>query len=132
MEEKEGFSVVKTFNVLMIKDHLHEVNLAWCAQCLEHDVVGQGDTIEKAMISLMKTLIAEDAYRRSLNGSLEDIPKSPKEYWDMFENASKLDIETAKLGMEIKLEPERTVSSTPEYSIPAPFIVPKFQEARVV
>ena len=66
----------QTLNVLLLKDD------AWTAQCLEHDVAAQGETIREAIFELTRTLAGELTVRIA-NGEqgLESIPRAPHYYW---------------------------------------------------
>lgn len=109
---------MKTFNVLVIKEHIGDRGWAWSAQCLEHDIAAQGNTVEEALTVLAKTFIAEEMHMRGLGKSVEDIPRAPEECWAVFENGAKLDSES-------------TQPSLPEDVLIEPHMIPRFEEARV-
>jgi hypothetical protein len=63
----------------------------WVAQCLEYDIVAQGETIAKATQAFEKTLVGQIIIDvKHKKRPLEDIPSAPKFYWDKFENAERL------------------------------------------
>ncbi len=75
-----------TMNVLLSKE-----NDQWVAQCLQYDVVGQGDSIDDALFGLEACVVAHltldlEAHR----APLEWIPKAPKSCWDRYERAKEL------------------------------------------
>ncbi len=109
---------MKAFNVLVIKDYMGDGAWAWSAQCLEHDIAAQGNSVEEALTVLAKTFIAEEVCMRQLGKTLEDIPEAPREYWNIFKNGAKLDTEAVK-------------PSIPENFLPEPHMIPQFAEARV-
>lgn len=117
---------MKTVNVLVIKDHIDEHgNSMWSAQCLEHDIAAQGDSVKAAMIALTKAIVCEDANMKRLGGTIEDIPKAPEDCWAMFRNAAKLDAE----AMKPSVPGDFSVKS--ENSLPPAHMIPRFEEARV-
>src|SRR5437764_14629923 len=82
-------STTYTFGLTLLalkEDH------TWVLQCLEHDIAAQGPSTEEA----------ENAFERTFAGQvlldleakkkpLEDVPKAPQHYWEMFRNAKRLD-----------------------------------------
>lgn len=108
---------MNTFHVLVIKDFVGEKPL-WSAQCLEHDIAAQGNTIEKALMELTKVFVAEDVMMRQIGKSVGDIPKAPQDYWIMFNDA-------------IKVEAKSNYPVMPESAVPASYMIPEFREMRV-
>lgn len=101
-------------NVLLIKDE------SWSAQCLEHDICGQGETITQAVHALSEMLAAESCIQEANDGSLADIPPAPEEYWRLFASTA--------VGLQPIPAPVLRLQSD---EIPAPFMIPHFQELRV-
>ena len=103
-----------TLNVLLLKDD------AWTAQCLEHDIAAQGETIGKAILELTRTLAGELTIRVA-NGEagLERVPPAPRFYWKMFHEAGE--------PMDASHRPRFTSGQ----DLPPPFMLPKFDELRV-
>lgn len=58
----------------------------WAAQCLEHNIAAQGDTLPQAALSITNAIVAEMAVCRELNIGLESIPKAHEVYWKLFES----------------------------------------------
>lgn len=71
-----------------------EIQDAWSAQCLEHDIAAQGETIQEALQQLALVIIGELTMR---NGDLSEIGPPPDEIIDMFTNKG------AKINKEPKL-----------------------------
>ena len=100
-----------TVNVLLVKDEV------WCAQCLEHDIAAQGETVDQAMMELTKMLAAEAALQQEMGSSLDAIPAAPAWYWKKFNEA-------------VQVKPKRFVSM-PEMDVPPAFMLPELREIRV-
>ncbi|MGH7038502.1 MAG: type II toxin-antitoxin system HicB family antitoxin [Stellaceae bacterium] len=61
----------------------------WIAQCLEYDIVSQGETIQDVQDRLTQNIAATlSVYADNGKNSLEDIPPAPKKFWEMFERAT--------------------------------------------
>lgn len=110
---------MKTVNVLVIKDHTGD-KLIWSAQCLEHDIAAQGDTIDKAMMELTKLFVAEEIALLQAGLSMDAIPKAPQAYWAMFNEAA-------------RIEAQRSFPVRPsvESELPPAYMIPEFRESRV-
>ena len=68
---------------------LSQESNVWVAQCLEYDVVAQGNSKGAALDSLEHTLIGQSILDiQQGKYPFEDISKAPKIYWDKF-NANK-------------------------------------------
>jgi hypothetical protein len=66
-------------------------NDSWVGQCLEHDIVAQGRTIDEAKAALSHTIAAQmclDATHGKM--PLADIKAAPEYYLTKFEHAEKL------------------------------------------
>ena len=59
----------------------------WVAQCLEHNIAAQGDSIEETKKAFEFALYAEAEYLESNNQTLEDLPPAPDEYWNSYEES---------------------------------------------
>lgn len=101
-----------TVNVLLIKEEV------WSAQCLEHDIVGQGETIDQAMMQLTMLLAAEEIVQLEGGGSLNDIPPAPQWYWEKFNQA---------VNVSPRLFPVR-----PSMDVPPAYMLPQLRECRVI
>lgn len=80
----------------------------WAAQCLEHNIAAQGDTLPQAALSIANAIVAEMAVCRELNVGLETIPKAHDVYWKIFESN-----ESSELHSDV-------VPLPPAYQIPKP------------
>lgn len=63
----------------------------WIAQCLEHDITAQGETLEEARRGWEHTLVGYLCLSEE-NGvkPLANVPRAPKFYWDRFEQADQI------------------------------------------
>lgn len=104
----------QTLNVLLVKDD------AWTAQCLEHDIAAQGDTIREAIFELTRTLAGELTVRMA-NGEqgLDNVPAAPHFYWKKFYEAGE------------PMDASRRPPFSPGQEMPPAFILPEFRELRV-
>ena len=81
---------LETFEVRVIiypeADDHHRV---WIAQCLEYDIVSQGNTIEQVLNRLSRNFAAT-IYVSEEQGKqpFEGIGEAPQKFWDMFEKAT--------------------------------------------
>ena len=66
-----------SFRILLLKE-----GNAWSAQCLEHDIAAQGETIPDAVEQLALIIIGELSLR---NGDLSEIEPPPDSIVDMYE-----------------------------------------------
>ena len=104
-----------SLNVLLMKD-----DDVWSAQCLEHNIAAQGETTNKALFELTRTIVGELALRAKRGQEhLSDIPRAPDFYWKAFGEAQSLNMTTRSLFR-------------PDDDIPPAFILPEFRECRVV
>jgi hypothetical protein len=70
---------------------LFQKDTTWVAQCLEWDIAAQGKTLDDALNSFERTFVGQLVLDIDQNKNpLEDTPRTPREYWTMFEQAKKL------------------------------------------
>lgn len=64
----------------------------WCAQCLEHDIAVQGDSVNDLVNNLGSALVSyvELALMEGRE-PFADIPKAPRLFFEMFEQAHELE-----------------------------------------
>ena len=61
----------------------------WIAQCLEYDIVSQGETIEKVMNRLARDIAATICVSdQEGKKAFEGISEAPRKYWEMFKRAT--------------------------------------------
>lgn len=102
-------------NVLLLKDGV------WTAQCLEHDIASQGETIQEAMFELTRTLVAEVCLCAARGDEgLDSIPPAPRFYWSKYHEVGE------QLRGNRLLPPFK-----PDCSLPPAFMLPRFGELRV-
>ena len=89
----------------------------WCAQCLEHDIAAQGETIDKAVEELFVSLVAQAIAQDQAGQSLHDLPKAPDRYWREFRRAN--------TKVTTNIPPIKTIKDMP----PA-FMIPRLSEIR--
>ncbi|MCG3117119.1 MAG: hypothetical protein LLH30_15730 [Candidatus Manganitrophus sp. SA1] len=78
----------------------------WVAQCLEHNIAGQGKTLREAIYQFQTAFASELAICKEIGGKLEDIQAAPAIYWKMFEGAERIEVK--------ETIPFRTSSFVPE------------------
>ena len=104
----------RTLNVLLLKDG------AWTAQCLEHDIAAQGETIQEAMFELTRTLVAEVCLCAARGDhSLDSIPPAPRFYWQRYQDVGE------------PVDSRRVPPFKPDCDLPPAFMLPGFRELRV-
>ena len=106
----------RTISVLLMRDETGP----WEAQCLEHDIASQGETINGALVELMHIFCAKLVD----NGTLEGIPPAPKRYWDKYCDAMVLEH-----SKQPTFQPEIECQSG---DVSFAHMLPKFREIRVV
>ena len=85
-----------TVSVLLLKEQE-----TWVAQCLEHDVAAQGDSIDEALDNFGAVFTGHVMLDvREGREPLTDIPQAPKVYWDRYNKGSRLD-KTLKRGRRL-------------------------------
>jgi len=97
---------------------LFQQDKTWIAQCLEWDVAAQGKTLDDALNSFEKTFVGQIIL--DIEGGrnpLETTPQAPKEYWEKFDIAKKLE--------------ERKPFYLPEEMLPAYIIAATAQDLRI-
>ena len=63
----------------------------WVAQCLEHDIAAQSDTIPGVKRAFAKAFVSQVAVNiRHGKKPLEDVPKAPDFYLDLFKKGERL------------------------------------------
>jgi hypothetical protein len=62
------------------------------AQCLEHDIAGQGDTADTALYDFERILVGHILLAAEEGIGLEDIPAAPTEYHQRFAEARDLNL----------------------------------------
>ena len=103
-----------TLNVLLLKDG------AWTAQCLEHDIAAQGETIQEAMFEFTRTLVAEVCLCAARGDhSLASIPRAPRFYWQRYHAVGEL------------VDSRRVPPFRPDCDLPPAFMLPEVGELRV-
>ena len=77
----------------------------WAAQCLEHDIAAQGDSIPNAAESIMRAICSEIAVCEELRKSFEAIPQAPTYYWNTFGSVAAVPLpgDVAKLPASSKI-----------------------------
>ena len=58
----------------------------WAAQCLEHDISAQAESIAKAADAVVRAICSEMAVCDELKKDFDSIPQAPTYYWKMFES----------------------------------------------
>lgn len=58
----------------------------WAAQCLEHDIAAQGDSLRQAARAIVCAIIAEMAACEELRTDIDSIPRAHDYYWKLFES----------------------------------------------
>lgn len=83
----------------------------WAAQCLEHDIAAQGDSIPKAVEAIMRAICSEMGVCDELGKKLDAIPAAPSYYLRQFESAA------LPLGEGIAKLPPTSKLPTPELRV---------------
>ncbi len=96
--------------VLMLREEA-----LWCAQCLEHDIAAQGETIDKAVEELFVSLVAQAIAQDQAGQTLHDLPKAPDRYWREFRKAN--------TTVTTNIPPIKTIED-----MPSAFMVPRLSE----
>ena len=60
---------------------------SWAAQCLQYDIVAQGDTVKDAQRAFEYVLAVEAAYLDNIGKSLAAIPPAPEWCWKAYNEA---------------------------------------------
>jgi len=69
----------------------YQENTTWVAQCLEYDIVGHGKSLDDALDSFQRVFLGQLILDVKNNRNpLETTPKAPKECWDQFDMAKRL------------------------------------------
>jgi hypothetical protein len=78
-----------TLHVLLTRDTSsgHEV---WIAQCLDHDVIGEGATIDEAQGAFARVLLSEIVVGLERGAALDSVPKAPEELFKLWERAQRV------------------------------------------
>ena len=64
----------------------------WIAQCLDHDIVTQGDNIKQAQERMILTIICQITLALKVGKTpLSDVEKAPEKYWKLFEQGLSLE-----------------------------------------
>lgn len=101
-----GLVHMTTLRILFLKE-----GNKWAAQCLEHDIAAQGDSIAKAADAIMRAFCSELAVCEELGKSIDSIPKAPTYYWNKFES------EAAPLGEGVSKFPRSAKIPKPELRV---------------
>jgi len=63
----------------------------WVAQCLQHDVAGQGQTIQDACYQVERAIVGHIVHdMENRLEPLSKLPRAPSEYWKMWGKAEPL------------------------------------------
>lgn len=111
-------------SVLLLKERE-----TWVAQCLEHDVAAQGDTIDEALDNFGAVFAGHVVLDlREGREPLVDVPQAPVEYWTRYKQGQKL-AKTLPIRLpEPKMITEDMISAAP----PAWMVSAMAQELRVI
>ena len=106
----------RSVSVLLMQDETG----SWVAQCLEHDMAAQGDTINEALAELTNLFHGELV----VNETLDNISPAPKYYWDKY---------CRSMVLESSRQPVFQPETQPQSDgVPPAPMLPKFRELRVV
>ena len=104
-------------SALIFQERVHNRDV-WVAQCLEYDIVAEGDSIAHARENLAVTLFAHtDSDEREGRNPFAGMDKAPEGYHKMFQD-----------GDGVQLVERHDFKFTQEYNVPSP---PVIKDARV-
>lgn len=83
----------------------------WAAQCLEHDIAAQGDSIGKAADAVLRAICSEMVVCEELGKKFDSIPQAHAYYWNQFESVA------VPLGEGIAKLPASSKIPTPELRV---------------
>lgn len=114
---------------LMVSVLLLKEGETWVAQCLEHDVAAQGDSIDEALDNFGAVFAGHVTLDvKEGREPLADVPQAPSLYWEHYKKGQRLD-----KTLPIRI-PERTTTTGQLLSAapPAWMISAMAQELRVI
>jgi hypothetical protein len=81
-------------SVVILWDHI-----AWVSVCVEHNIVGQGDTHMEAVNNFLKTFEGEQRLAEEYGRPITEIKPSPERFKDLFQNSKPFCIEPERTGL---------------------------------
>ncbi len=83
----------------------------WVVQCLDFDIVGQGDSVEDAVVDFVHTFIGEIALaQKKGKAGLSDVPPAPDYYWRLFRGVAQpiesCTIDNKPIDVDISIIPQ--------------------------
>ncbi len=114
--------MTKRLDILLFKECNHDGCDQWVAQCLQHDIVGQGNSIDDAIFGLEACIVGHVQIDLKKNREpLAWIPAAPKKHWMRFEQAKRISDEDLPTLFDSEFK----------NLIPPAFMIPKAPDRQV-
>lgn len=85
-----------------------QTDKVWGAQCLQHDIGAQGKTLQDVMYEMQRAIVGHIVVATQLDRvPFADLPAAPRDYWDMWRTAIKVEAEDEPFAMPVQVSRPR-------------------------